>query len=34
MGRLEQLMAVEKWECSYRDDKLACGEAVPKIPED
>ena len=34
MGRPEQLMVSETWESSYRDEELACGEAIPKIPED
>ena len=34
MGRSEQLMDAEEWEFSYRDEELACGEAIPKIPED
>ena len=30
----EQLMVAEKWEFSYRDAELACGEAIPEVPED
>lgn len=34
MGRLEPSMVAEKWDFFYRDEELACGEAIPNIPED